>query len=146
MNASPNPDDLDVLSPAPVKVQLSDGLVLNVYPITVRQLAPLVRALGTARDALAAADVDVWDLIASHGEAVSAGLSVALGINPDAIERMKPAEYLACINSMLEANRDFLGAWLLRPMMAQAARQMQTAGVGQISSHPSSPPDTILTE
>jgi hypothetical protein len=145
MDGGPSPDDLSVLDPAPRRVVLTSGLVVDVLPITVRQLVPFVRALGPAREALAEPAADVWQLIADHGEAITAGLSVALAMPVSAIECLSPGDYMACLNATLEANRDFFGSWLLRPTMAAAARKSEQSADGQMSSPPLSPTDTIPT-
>ena len=80
--------------------------------------------------------------IADYGEDITAGLSVALAMPVSAIECLSPGDYMACINAVLEANRDFFGSWLLRPTMAAAARISEAAEDGQMSSPPLSPTDT----
>jgi hypothetical protein len=141
MDGGPSPDDLSVLAPEPRQVRLASGMVVDVLPVTVRQLAPFVRALGPAREALAGPDADVWQLIADYGEAITAGLSVALAMPVSAIECLSPGDYLACLNAVLEANRDFFGSWLLRPTMAAAARKSEQSADGPMSSSLSFPQD-----
>jgi len=136
-------DDLTVLTPEPRRVTLASGLMVDVHPITVRQLVPFVRALGPAREAMAAPAADVWELIADYGEDITEGLSVALAMPVRAIECLSPGDYMGCLNAVLEANRDFFGSWLLRPTMKRAAMMNAEASeVGRMSSPPLSPTDT----
>jgi hypothetical protein len=140
-DGSVSPDDLGILDPVPERVTLSSGLLLDVHPLTVRQLSPFVRALGPAREALADPAADVWDLIADYGEDITEALTVALAMPRTAIECLSPADYLDALNAMLRANRDFFGLWLFTPAMARAARTLEAAA-GPTPSPTSSPPDT----
>jgi hypothetical protein len=146
MDGGPSPDDLSVLDPTPRRVTLASGMVVDVLPITVRQLVPFVRALGPSREAMAKPEMDIWVLIALYGEEITAALSVALAMPVSAIECLSPGDYMACLNAMLEANRDFFGSWLLRPTMAAAARKSEQSGDGQMLSSPSSTTTTTPIE
>lgn len=110
-----SPDDLGVLDPVSRHVDLANGAMLEVLPLTVRQLPAFVRALGPAREAMADPDVDIWDLIADHGESIAEALPVAIQMPRDVVECMPPGDYLTCLNAVLEANRDFFFSWILRP-------------------------------
>jgi hypothetical protein len=145
MDGGASPDDLSVLDPAPRQVHLASGLVIDVLPITVRQLVPFVRALGPAREAMAKLDMDEWVLIALYGDEIREAMSIALAMPVSAIECMRPGDYMTCLNAVLETNRDFFVSWLIRPMMAAAARKSEQPADGPMSSPDSSPTDTIPT-
>ena len=145
-DGSLSPDDLGILDPVPERVKLSSGLLLDVHPLTVRQLAPFVRALGPAREALADPAADVWDIIADYGEDIAEGLAVALVMPQSAIECLSPGDYLDALNAVLRVNADFFGSWLSAPTRARMARTMeQLPADGPMPSPLSSPPDMTAT-
>ena len=137
-----SPDDLGVLAPVARRVDLANGAVVEVLPLTVRQLRAFLRALGTARDDMADPEVDVWDHIADHGEAITDALAVAIDMPRALVNELPHGDYLACINAVMEANRDFFTSWLLRPTMARWARSAEASPDGPMFSPASSPQGT----
>ena len=117
----PSPDALSVLTVEPRTVPLAGGRRLVLEPVRVRQMPAFLAALGPARGQIAGM-ADAWDLIAEHGECLSEALALACSVPRADIDALLPAEYLAALEAMLEANADFFRSWLLGPML-RAARQ-----------------------
>ena len=116
MRDEPSPDDLGVLEPATATAQTAAGSA-TFRELAVRDLAPMARALGPARDVLAEAATD-WDsadlaqIIADHEPAITAGIAVACQADPDTIGGLCLDDYARCLAAMVEANRSFFRLWL----------------------------------
>jgi hypothetical protein len=123
--ADPGPDDLGVLAPRRVEIPLGSGGVLVLTPIRVRQLQPFVSALGPLRDLLAGPDTDLWDLLAEHGDNLTAALAIACDVPADVIGNLEPGEYMDALNAMLRVNASFFLGWLLAPILRAAQIQMR---------------------
>jgi hypothetical protein len=121
-----SPDDLGVLDPPRIQVELASGGVLVLAPIRVRDLLAFVRALGPIREAMAAPDPDLWQIIADHGERITTALALACGVPAAVIEGLEPGEYMDAMDAMLRANQRFFLSWLHRPIL-RAALQSQAS-------------------
>jgi hypothetical protein len=127
-------DNLDILTPAEHIIALAAGGAISIGPVRVRNLASFVRALGPAREALAAPDADVWDLIADFSPQLVAAISVLTGVPEAEVEDMQPGEFMESVGAMLEANRDFFVQWLSPVAVAAMTKREETGADGQTSS------------
>jgi hypothetical protein len=129
-----SPDNLDTLTPAEHIIALAAGGAISIGPVRVRNLAAFVRALGPAREALAAPDADVWDLIADFSPQLVAAVAVLADVQESEVEDMEPGEFMSAIGAMLEANRDFFVQWLSPVAVAAMTKREETGADGQTSS------------
>jgi hypothetical protein len=129
-----SPDNLDTLTPEEHVIALAAGGAISIGPVRVRNLASFVRALGPAREALAAPDADVWDLIADFSPQLVAAVAVLADVPESEVEDMEPGEFMSAIGAMLEANQDFFVEWLSPIQVAAMTKRKETGADGQTSS------------
>jgi hypothetical protein len=128
-----SPDNLDTLTPSEHIIALAAGGAISIAPVRVRNLASFIRALGPAREALAAPDADVWDLIGSFSPQLVAAIAVLADVTEAEVEDMEPGEFMSAIGAMLEANRDFFVEWLSPIAVAAMTRRTETGADGPTS-------------
>jgi hypothetical protein len=104
----PSPDDLSVLIPESRTAELSSGGALVFPELTVRELAPMMRAMGEAVEALASGDVAA--ALGAHGEAITAGLALACGATLTEIAALPDDDYGRCLGAMMGANEAIFAA------------------------------------
>jgi hypothetical protein len=122
-------NDLTTLFPAPVAVEVR-GESLNILPLKVGQIPPLMRALGpAARDMFNGETIDWLLLLERHSDSVIDALAIAIGKPRTWMDALPPSDLLRLARAVLEINRDFFTQSVkpeLDRMMALMAGSGQT--------------------
>jgi len=131
------PDELSVLAPEGASIEYQ-GERLEVLPLTIGQIPPLVRKCRVVVDALMGMDgleTDseeqqfraVLDIVGDQGEQVLEAVAIAIGKPADFVSKGSLEDFERLAMKVLEVNRDFF-VQRLGPLLG--ALKKQAAGAG----------------
>lgn len=120
---------------------------IEIHPIKVRQLGPVLSALSTVfRDGVWQGVVDVSDwmaFIASHQTVVLDGLAAATDQPREWLEELEPVDLCNLAFAVVEVNQDFFTRQV-QPVMQRLNATLTRIGLPQISPLPSDGSSTPL--
>jgi hypothetical protein len=106
-------DEIRKAIPTP-EIVTAGGRAIEIRPIRMRQIVPLLSALDALgegmpkADEIAALEPEGWiALIREHGEGVMPIVSIVTGCTLDELGDMDPAEFLHVVTIAIEVNSDF---------------------------------------
>jgi hypothetical protein len=138
-------NDLNTLAPAPTIVTVG-GREIAVSPLKVRQLQPVLSALGPAlRDGFAQGfdSPAAWLLFfESHTDRVINTVASACDLKRDFVGELEPRELMELAVVVVEVNRDFFTRQVM-PVIARVNQTLETMGLMPTAGLTSPPtPDT----
>lgn len=116
---------LDILSPAPVSVQVL-GREIKLYPLKIRQLPLVVRVMRPFLSAITE-DMDfgmVADVYCEHAVTINEALAEMSGLSVAEIEDLQLEDGIGLFFGCIEANKDFF-IKTLPSMMAKLTAKSQ---------------------
>lgn len=132
--------ELETLINAPQQITLSNGRVLDVTPIRVKELPSFAAALGPIFDMLAGG-ASVQALIAHNSESVIAATAIGMRIPRAEIDQFELDDLVVCAAKVIEVNADFFARRVL-PALNQTTVRMSGLLAGLMRSTGSSQADT----
>lgn len=107
-------DGITKAIPTPARAELANaGRTIDIYPIKMRQIAPLTAAMRPISGAFTDTDVarltsDDWlGIIASSGADVFPVVSIVSGLTVEEIGELTPADFVELVTVIVEVNTDF---------------------------------------
>jgi hypothetical protein len=126
-------DDLNALSPVPAIVTVG-GKEISIAPLKVRQLQPVLSALGPAlRDGFAQGFANVADWLLffeAHTERVINAVASATDLKRDFVGELEPRELMELAFVVVEVNRDFFTRQV-SPAIERLNQTLEKLGVTQ---------------
>lgn len=110
------------------------GGTFTVSPLTVGQIPSFARAIRPIAPALQGGEADWLGLLADHGDAVIAAVSIASSITPKDLAALGPDEFVALATACMEVNMDFFVRRLTPAVSAAAERILAASGAGATRS------------
>lgn len=139
-------NDLKTLFPQPVVVTVA-GKDISIHPLKVRQLQPLLSALGPAlRDGFAQgfSDPAAWLLFfEQHTDRVINAVASATDLKREFLGELEPVDLMALAAGVVEVNRDFFTRQVM-PAIERLNQTLVTLGVTTTAG--STSPPTAVTE
>lgn len=134
------PSELETIINAPQQIALSDGRVLDVTPVRVKDLPAFMAAIEPVLS-LAVDGSDVLALMVRDSESVIAATAIGLRIPRTEIDEFGLDDLVVCAGKVLEVNADFFAQRVL-PAINLTTKRINSLLGGLMQSIGSSRQDT----